>query len=104
MAQKAAGSLAKRHLSFLLDDPDPLLFGGEGVYRDGQWVGYLRAGAFGHTLGASVGLGSVACAEGVTKDWIDAGAWTIDVAGQCHAARPSLAPLYDPKRERILAE
>ncbi|MET0911986.1 MAG: FAD-dependent oxidoreductase, partial [Acidimicrobiales bacterium] len=39
VARKAAGTLAKRHLSFLLEDPDPLLFGGEGVYRDGQWVG-----------------------------------------------------------------
>ena len=104
VAQKAVGILAKRHLSFLLEDPEPLLFGGEGVYRDGAWVGYLRAGAFGHTLGASVGLGSVACPDGVTKDWIDAGTWTIDVAGECHAARPSLAPLYDPKRERILAQ
>ena len=104
MAQKAEGVLTKRHLSFLLEDPEPLLLGTEPVFRDGRWVGYLRAGDFGHTLGASVGLGSVQCDAGVTKDWIEAGTWEVDVAGTRHAARPSLAPLYDPKRERILAE
>jgi 4-methylaminobutanoate oxidase (formaldehyde-forming) len=103
LAQKAEGVLRRRHLSFLLDDPEPLLMGGEGVYRDGTWVGYLRAGAFGHTLGASVGLGSVANEEGVTKDWIESGTWQLDVAGTRYGATPSLAPLYDPKRERILA-
>jgi 4-methylaminobutanoate oxidase (formaldehyde-forming) len=104
VAQKAEGVLRKRHLNFLLADPEPLLMGGEGVYRDGAWAGYLRAGAFGHTLGASVGLGSMTNDDGVTKDWIDAGQWEIDVAGQRFGARASLAPLYDPKRQRILAE
>jgi 4-methylaminobutanoate oxidase (formaldehyde-forming) len=104
LAQKAEGPLRKRHLSYLLEDPGPLLMGNEGVYRDDAWVGYLRAGAYGHTLGASVGLGSVTCDDGVTKDWIESGHWEIDVAGERFSARPSLAPLYDPKRERILAE
>ena len=104
VAQKSEGVLTKRHLSFLLADPEPLLLGTEPVFRDGTWVGYLRAGDFGHTLGASVGLGSVTGAEGVTKDWIESGSWEIDVAGTRYAARPSLAPLYDPQRERILAE
>ncbi len=104
VAQKAEGVLTKRHLSFLLEDPEPLLLGTEPVFRDGTWVGYLRAGDFGHTLGASVGLGSVTGAEGVTKDWIESGSWEIDVAGTRYGARPSLAPLYDPQRQRILAE
>ena len=43
LAQKAEGVLRKRHLCFLLDDPEPLLMGGEAVYRDGTWVG-LPAG------------------------------------------------------------
>ncbi len=103
VAQKEAGPLTKRHLSFLLEDPEPLLLGTEPVFRDGSWVGYLRAGAFGHTLGGAVGLGSVHREDGVTKEWIESGTWEIDVAGSCHRARPSLAPLYDPKRDRILA-
>lgn len=103
VAQKAEGVLRKRHLNFLLADPEPLLLGAESVYRDDVWVGYLRAGAFGHTLGASVGLGSVSNEEGVTKDWIESGTWEIDIAGERFAATPSLAPRYDPKRERILA-
>jgi 4-methylaminobutanoate oxidase (formaldehyde-forming) len=103
LAQKEAGPLGRRHLSFVLEDPEPLLLGTEPVFRDGTWVGYLRAGAYGHTLGGAVGLGSVQNPDGVTKEWIESGTWEVDVAGSCHRARPSLAPLYDPKRERILA-
>jgi len=103
LAQRAEGVLRRRHLSFLLDDPEPLLFGTEPVFRDGRWVGYLRAGGYGHTLGAGVGLGSVSSAEGVTKDWIESGTWEVDVAGTRYGARPSLRPLYDPDRTRILA-
>jgi 4-methylaminobutanoate oxidase (formaldehyde-forming) len=103
LAQKESGPLTRRHLSFLLDDPAPLLFGAEPVHRDGEWVGYIRAGAYGHTVGAAVGLGSVGHEGGVTKEWIEAGAWEIDVAGARFGAEPSLRPLYDPARERILA-
>ena len=66
-------------------------------------MGYVRAGAYGHTVGAAVGLGSVRHEGGVTKDWIDVGAWEIDLAGERFGARPSLRPLYDPGRERIQA-
>ncbi len=103
LAQREAGVLAKRHVNVLLEDPEPLLFGTEPLFRDGEWVGYLRAGDFGHTLGASVGIGSVACEAGVTKDWLEAGAWEVDVAGERVPARTQLAPLYDPQRTRILA-
>lgn len=53
-AQKAAvGSVAKlpkRMIQVLLDDPEPFLHHGEVVYRDGEIVGDVRAGSFGHTV------------------------------------------------------
>ncbi len=57
---------------------------------------------FGHTVGAAIGMGYVNNSGGVTKDWIEAGSYDIDIAGERFAARATLAPLYDPKRERIL--
>jgi len=103
LAQREAGVLARRHVNVVLEDPGPLLFGTEPLFRDGEWVGYLRAGDFGHTLGASVGIGSVACEAGVTKDWLEEGVWEVDVAGERIPARTQLTPLYDPQRTRILA-
>ena len=59
-------------MQFLLQDAEPLLHGNEPIRCDGKTVGYIRAGAFGPTLGASVGLGVVELAEGVTADLVAA--------------------------------
>ncbi len=58
VAFRANGPAERRLASFLLDDPAYDLMGGEPIYANDKLVGYLRAGAFGYTLGASVGLGS----------------------------------------------
>ena len=71
------------------------------IWRNGVAVGYIRAGAYGHTLGASVGLGYVEADEPVTKAYLDSGEWEVELALQKHRARASLRPLYDPKGERI---
>ncbi len=99
--QVRRGDLSARMVQLLLDDPEPLLHGGEPLLHHGEWVGYVRAGDFGHTLGASVGLAVVEHADGVTGDWLRAGGFEVDVAGTRHPATLSLRPFYDPGRERI---
>ncbi len=91
-----------RMVQVLLKDPEPLLYGGEPVLLDGQWIGYVRAGAYGYTLGASVGLAVVDHEGGVTKDWLASNTFEVDIAGQTYPAMLSLRPLYDPDRKRIL--
>ena len=68
------------------EDPGAVLFGGEPVLLDGSWVGYVRAGAYGHTLGGAVGLAVVENADGVTPQWLAAP--TRFDAGLRRAARP----------------
>ncbi len=46
-------------LQFLLQDPEPLLYHNEPILRDGEVVGYISSGAYGHWLGGAVGLGYV---------------------------------------------
>jgi 4-methylaminobutanoate oxidase (formaldehyde-forming) len=99
----AAGTPSRRMLQFLLDDPEPLLFGNEVVRLDGTPVGHLQVGAYGHTLGGAVGIGFVELGEPVTPAVVGAGRWEIDVAGRIVAARASLRPLYDPGLERVKA-
>ena len=102
--QKEAGVPRRRLVQFLLDESEPLMYHGEVIWRDGVSVGTIRAGAFGHTLGASVGLGYVEPGDPkrrVTREFIESGSWEIEIAGQRHVARASLRSLYDPKGERI---
>jgi 4-methylaminobutanoate oxidase (formaldehyde-forming) len=99
--QKALGPPKKRLVQLLLDDPEPLLVGREPIRCDGRPCGYVRAGAFGHTLGASVGLGVIELEEGITGDLLARSRFEIEVDDQVVGARASLAPLYDPKSERV---
>ncbi|MCP3977494.1 MAG: FAD-dependent oxidoreductase [bacterium] len=96
-----AGPLKARLVQFLLEDPEPLLFGEEPIYRDGERVGYLRSGNYGHTLGAAMGFGYVEDEDGVTPDYVKAGRYEIQVAGEMIPAKASLRPMYDPKGERV---
>ena len=101
LAQKAAGPLTRRIVQFLLQDAGLLLHGNEPILCDGQTVGTIRAGAFGPTLGASVGLGVVHHAGGVTADLVARSRWEIEVCDRLVPATASLSPLYDPKSERV---
>jgi 4-methylaminobutanoate oxidase (formaldehyde-forming) len=101
LAQKAQGPLPKRLAHLLLQDPETLLWGMEPILCDGVYCGYVRAGAFGHTLGASVGLGMVELAEGITAELLGTRRFEIEVSDRRIAATVSLAPFYDPKSERV---
>jgi glycine cleavage system aminomethyltransferase T len=90
-----------RLVQFLLEDPEPLLYYNEIIYRDGEPVGRILAGHYGHTLGASVGLGYVENKEGVSADYVKSGTYEIQVAGVRYPAKASLRPMYDPKGTRL---
>jgi 4-methylaminobutanoate oxidase (formaldehyde-forming) len=98
--QKAAG-VHKRLASFVLQDPEPILWGGERILRDGECVGYTTSAAYGHTVGGAVALGYVRRKEPITAYWVRAGRYTIDVAGTQYPAAASLSPPYDPAGSRI---
>ena len=72
----------KRLLQLLLADPEPLLFGHEPMLRDGETVGYLTSGNYGHTLGGGVGLGYAKHDDGVSREWVESGSWEILVEGR----------------------
>jgi len=91
-----------RMVQFLLQDPEPLVYHNEPILRDGEIVGYLSSGAYGHTLGGAIGMGYVPC-EGETAAQVLASTYEIDVVGTRVKAQASLKPLYDPKAERTRA-
>jgi glycine cleavage system aminomethyltransferase T len=101
LAQYEERPYRNRLVQFLLDDPEPLLHGEEPILLDGGAVGYVRSGAYGHTLGGAMGFGYVAHADGVTAELVDGGAFEVVVAGERVAARASLSSIYDPRNERV---
>ena len=99
--QKESRPLKSRLVQFLLKDSEPLLYGEEPIIRDGTPVGYLRSGAYAHTLGGAMGMGYVEDADGVTLDMVNTSSFEIQVAGERYPAQASLRPMYDPKSERV---
>ena len=99
MRKKEEG-LANRLLQFRLKDPEPLLYHNEPIVRNGEIVGYLASGAYGHHLGGAMGLGYVPCMGESAADVL-ASTYEIDVAGTRVAAEVSLKPMYDSKSERV---
>jgi len=100
-SQKAEGGFKRRLLQFKLNDPEPLLHHAELIYRNGEFAGYIRAGAYGFTVGASVALGFVESDDIITVEHVKSDQWEIEIAGKRFTAEASLRPLYDPSMSRI---
>ncbi|WP_069301221.1 GcvT family protein [Neptunicoccus sediminis] len=101
LAKKESG-LNARMVQFRLKDPEPLLYHNEPIVRDGEIVGYLSSGNYGHMLGAAIGMGYVPC-KGETLEQLLASSFEIEVAGVRFPAEAQTRPWYDPKGERAKA-
>ena len=100
LLHKVSHPPSRRQVFVRLDDPEPLLYHGESILLEGRAVGRVSSGAYGHTLGAAVGLGFVrrAALEAVGRAPDE---FEIDVAGTLVRATLSETPFYDPRNDRL---
>ena len=102
-----AGGVRKLLAAFTVDPSvvgrDVILLGRETIYRDGERVGWLTSGGYGYTIGRSIGYGYVRNPAGLDAQWVLAGAYELEVAGERVPATVSLQPLYDPTNARVKA-
>jgi 4-methylaminobutanoate oxidase (formaldehyde-forming) len=88
-----------RLVSLRLEDPEPILLHGESVIADGRIAGAVMSAAYGHTVGAAVGLAmvdaSIVAKAGTTVE--------VDIAGELTKATLSRRALYDPSGSRMRA-
>ena len=93
----------RRLVSLVVDDPEPMLWGGELVRRDGLAVGRVTSAAWGATLGSCVTLASLRRPDGgaVTRDDLGSGDYRVDVEGREYPVSVHLRAPYDPSNERI---
>jgi len=101
LRQREAGPPERRLVQFRLDDDCRLLHHEEPVWVDGELVGAITSGMYGHRIEASLGMGYVQRAGGVRRDWLEAAAFSIEIGWERFAATASLAPFYDPANKRI---
>lgn len=100
VAAQLAGGVKKRLAGFTVDDPAVILLGRETIYRNGERVGWLSSGGFGHTIGLPIGYGFVRRA-GVDAAFMTSGSYELEVASERVAAKLHLGALYDPENLRV---
>jgi 4-methylaminobutanoate oxidase (formaldehyde-forming) len=90
----AEGGPRRRLVSFVVEDPRPMLWGGELLLLDGRTAGQVTSAAWGGTVGSCVGLAYLRAEGPVTSDDLTRGGFEVDVAGDRYAVSLSLkAPL-----------
>lgn len=103
LRQREAGVQHKRLLQFRLDDETECLFHEEPLFADGQPVGVITSGMFGHRVGGSLGMGYVKRPHAITADWIANTRFEIGVGDRRVPAQAQVGAWYDPQGLRIKA-
>ena len=102
--ERARSSGVRRRLvSFVLEDPDVMMWGGELMLHNGVGTGQVTSAALGSSIGSCVGLGYVWMPDGSVIDearFADQ-SWSINVSGRVIPAAVSLAAPFDPTSSRI---
>ncbi len=81
---------------FTVETENADAWGGETIYRDGQYAGRVTSGAFGFSVDRSVALGYIN-ADGIEAD----ASYEIAVLGRPHKAELLREPPFDPKGTRL---
>ena len=81
----------RRLVSFVVEDAEPMVWGGELLLRDGSAAGQVTSAAYGATVGASVGIALLRSDRPVRQDDLDTSTFAIDLAGNLVDVRVSLA-------------
>jgi 4-methylaminobutanoate oxidase (formaldehyde-forming) len=100
LQQKESG-LTRKLVIFTLEDPNPLLYHDEPIYRNGELVSLITHGAYAHLLKCSMGMGYLVNPEGIDDHWILSGRYEIDVEGKRIPAKAHFKAPYDPGGERM---
>ena len=100
-----AGGARNRLVSFAVASPDPMLWGGELVLRDGAPAGQVTSAAWGETLGRCAGLAYLWDPDGGPIDprWIGEGSYAVNAGGDVYPVTVSTKPPYDPAGHKIRA-
>ncbi len=86
---------------FTIDDPEPLIYHDEPIYRDGKSVGENTHGSYSHVTGNSIGMVYLSNEKGVSDEWIMNGDYEIEVEDKLYPITIHLKAPYDPQGKSI---
>ena len=98
--QKDEG-VQKTLATFTTDDPETVVCSRSTIFRNGERVGYLSSAGFGYTLNQWIGYGYVRSDRPIDAEYVLSGDYEVEVATRRVPCKVHLAPLYDPKMERV---
>ena len=102
VAQKESG-LKQKLVMFTLDDPLPMLYTNETVWRNDKRVGDITSGAYGFIVGSAVGMAYISKQDNtkIDNEWIMKGSYEIEVEGKRIPAKVHIKSPYDPDNKRL---
>ena len=86
----------RRLVTFVVEVSDADAIGDEPVWHDGEVVGWITSGGYGHSVGKSLALGYVPTALATAVSGFE-----IEILGERRAATLAPQPLHDPSGERM---
>jgi 4-methylaminobutanoate oxidase (formaldehyde-forming) len=101
LTEQLKSPLERKLVIFTLEDPGPLIYHDEPIYRNGELVSENTHGSYSHVLNGAIGMCYLKKTGGITDEWITSGAYEINVEGQMYPIKIHLEPPYDPKSERV---
>ena len=100
LKQKETG-LKRKLVIFTLDDPEPLIYHDEPIYRNGKIVSENTHGSYAHLLGSAIGMSYLEKPDCIDDEWILSGSYEIEVEGRMVPAKVHIKAPYDPEGKRV---
>ncbi len=87
---------ARKLTTLVVDADDADVAGDEPIFRDGEIVGFVTSGGYGHYVERSIALGFVP-----RELAVDGEAFQIEILGDLRTATVTTKPLFDPEAKRM---
>jgi glycine cleavage system T protein len=101
LSKQLQSGLKRKLVVFTIEDPEPLIYHDEPIYRNGVLLSENTHGSYSHLLGRAIGMCYLKNPAGITNEWIMSGTYEINVEGNMFPLKIHLQAPYDPKSERV---
>jgi 4-methylaminobutanoate oxidase (formaldehyde-forming) len=101
LLKQIENGLKRKLVIFTIEDPEPLIYHDEPIYRNGDLVSENTHGSYSHLLRRGIGMCYLKNPDGITDEWIMSGKYDINVEGKMFPIKIYLQPPYDPNSKRV---
>jgi 4-methylaminobutanoate oxidase (formaldehyde-forming) len=101
LSKQLQSGLKRKLVIFTIEDPEPLIYHDEPIYRNGELLSENTHGSYSHLLKRGIGMCYLKNPDGITDEWIMSGKYDINVEGKMFPIKIYLQPPYDSKSERV---